>query len=550
MQNHVVMGIVNSLAWICLAVLTSPHPLCADETDPFSAEAADEKSPWTGPTDVIGTLPEKNSAIVYSSYPGKCIAFGIQPIQVVNCETGEIVGEVPVKLNYGSTTAALSANGDYFAHAESDATGEKSIVVYDVKNGKVAFKRSDKKDGLRQVKYLRFTPHGHLLSIVQTTGDDEVRITSVPAGAKLKEFKVKSVGDERTKIALSPDGRHLALSYWETLEVWSLVQGKPVARMAAPPDKPYSNPLNFVSGLAFSPDGTELAALISAGATHRFAVWSANGKIVDDFSLGTSVVGTHLQGDPVQWSPDAKCWLLIGTRLVDRELKAVAWKMERTGFLTVPGKWIDDKHVAVGVTNGSTEDIKVIDVPRDNIRLAVGAATGKGPRGVTNSEDAILKPGQKVSISVNIGSIQYASKGEVEKTFFEAAKARLEEGGLVVADGQPTVLSLAYSEQAGQELRVVEGGLGILGKETGQRVQETVGSLAAKLTANNGAKVLWEETVKRGNPYHVNAETINDEVVRKSMFGQMQFLVQTMALPYYVSSDGSVPTLPLVTSLD
>jgi len=517
----------------------------ADDADPFGSGTEQESAKWSSPKDVLAKLPEKNSAVVYSSIPGHCVAFGVEPITVLNFKTGEILGEIPIKLSYSSSIAALSPTGEYFAHAEPGTGGGESLVVYRVATGEDVFRRSGTAKESLKVKFLRFTKHGHLVSIVRGSTDDEVRITSIPAGATLKAFKVKSVGDERTKIALSPDGRHLALSYWETLNIFDLVKGKSIGWMARPPAKPNSNPLNFITGLAFSPEGTELAAIISEGATNRFVVWNASGNVIDDFSLGTSISVTHLQGDPVQWSPDGQGWLLLGTSFVDRRLKAVAWRMERQGFLTVPGQWLDDSHVVVGFTSGSTEDIKVLEVPRDEIRRGVDAVTG-----ASTSDDALLKPGQSVSVEVKVGAVEHSSLDDVRKALLDTATARLEQGGLVVSPGQPTVLSLNYGESTGDELRVVKGGLGFGGKDTGQRVRETVGVLDAKLTLSGGKEVAWEESIKRGNPHHVQSETINEETVRKAMFSQVQYPVSTLKIPYFIAGDGSTPTLPIEVSLD
>src|SRR5262249_46490402 len=68
-----------------------------------------------------------------------------------------------------------------------------------------------------------------------------------------------------TSWALAPDGRTLALGYWDhTIRLWDVASGKPAARLTGYPDRFYP-----AYTLAFAPDGQALAA---AGSYHGVCV--------------------------------------------------------------------------------------------------------------------------------------------------------------------------------------------------------------------------------------------------------------------------------------
>ncbi len=532
-------SILHTFAGLAAGWLIAIAPGATWGQDPFSDPSAG--ATWSSPAGVLGTLPEKNSAVVYASYPGTALAFGKDSIQVVECSTGTELGTVPVELAYSSTIAALSPDGSVLAVAVPGEGGGRSqaLAVFDVKTGKESLRLSASDQTFKDIKYLEFTKHGYLVLVGEGGKGSVVQVLRVPEGTAVSSFFIDRVNTIRGRIAVSTDGRHMAVAYYEGLLVFDIVSGKTVARMSKPPSDSGVNPLSFVEGMAFSPDGTELAVLVSIG-KKRLIVFNVRGEVVEDFGLGSQLSVTQLQGDAVQWSPDGQSWLLMGSRLVDRRAKTTVWKLERRGFVTVGGRFLDAGHVVAGRSSGNTEDIVVIDIPRQAIDQSVAAMTGQNVR---------FGPGAKVQVNVTVDSVSGGSASEIETALRETAEKRLSENDLVIEPSADAALTINYSEAAGEQLRIVEGSF-ISGRDTGQRVQETVGTLTGRLTINGGSETLWEQSIRKGNPHHVNAETVNAQTVREEMFKRITYLVSTLDIPYFVAGDADIASLPIAESTD
>jgi hypothetical protein len=154
-----------------------------------------------------------------------------------------------------------------------------------------------------------------------------------------------------------------------------------------------------------------------------------------------------------------------------------------------------------------------------------------------------------VELRVEVGAIRFTNTGQAIAEIEKNVGQRLKDGGLTVGGGGKVVLAVKYSEGQGEDLRVVEGGFGPFGgRDTGQKVQETVGILEARLTS--GDKTIWEETQKRGNPHHIMGAVVNDAAVRDAMFKNIGFMLRTMQIPYFVPTDENAVRLPIRVSLE
>jgi hypothetical protein len=313
--------------------------------------------------------------------------------------------------------------------------------------------------------------------------------------------------------------------------------------MAQPPSPLGSNVFIFVRGLVFSPDGSELAALMQGQeARFRLVVWDAKGTIVEDHDLGLQIGGGYNDGDPIQWSPGGSSWLLHGDYLFDRRLGAIVWILRPPVMHHYPHRFLDADQVIATRGDFQVRELIVVPVPRDEIQGAVESLNSGRP--------ARLRPGDEIALQVKVGDIRYSNKAEVETSLRDVIGKRLTDAGLLVADGGPLTLQVTYSEAQGNELRVMEGGpFRSQQRDTGQRVEETVGVLEARLTREGEDQPFWETTARRGNPHFVRQETITDAVVRKAMFDNIQYLIRTTPFPYFVPADPDAPSLPIIAAL-
>jgi RNA polymerase sigma factor (sigma-70 family) len=244
----------------------------------------------------------------------------------------------------------------------------------------------------KEYHFVAFAPDGKmLLSGGDCYGDDiGQKIPSVntlavwdPAtGERLREFRV---GDDRdgdsdgsASVALSPDGKTLALGYWDyTVRVWDVAAGKPLRRLPGYPDRFYP-----AYHLAFSPDGKTLAA---AGSHHAVCLLdtATGNQLLKDAPAQESTI------QAVAVAPDGK---RLATASAD--FTVCLWN-------AATGQALHD-------LRGHTSWVYAVAFAPDGRALASGgsdgivrvwdAATGKGVRQLP-ADPAAAKEGGKATVS-------------------------------------------------------------------------------------------------------------------------------------------------------
>ncbi|HEY7156078.1 MAG TPA: sigma-70 family RNA polymerase sigma factor, partial [Gemmataceae bacterium] len=139
--------------------------------------------------------------------------------------------------------------------------------------------------GGRVIHRLLLTPDGKTLISSDYYGSRKVCVWELATGRLLRQFP--GTYDEK-EIALSPDGKLLAISQEKAIVVWDLASGKEVRRFALP----------YANALAFSPDGKTLASV-----SHLWDV--ATGKQIARWDLGSD------NPTLLSFTPDGKT-LIVG----------------------------------------------------------------------------------------------------------------------------------------------------------------------------------------------------------------------------------------------
>jgi hypothetical protein len=209
------------------------------------------------------------------------------------------------------------------------------------------------------------------------------------AGKKVAEFS-SDVVYNRKWCALSPGGRYLvqekrARAGGQHLLFWEPAAGKLVEEVEFLGQNEPGN----AAGLAFSPDGEEVALLWRVGkkpATWgRLLCWDVRtGRKVADhpivFELG-HIDAMWGDGGTIQWCPDRSGWLLFGCLLVDHDSGAVVWRFppepHHSGeFMT--RRFLDRDHVTTEDGVLDKRRLRIETLPREQIDAAVRAARGGG----------------------------------------------------------------------------------------------------------------------------------------------------------------------------
>jgi hypothetical protein len=173
---------------------------------------------------------------------------------------------------------------------------------------------------------------------------------------------------------------------WFLFLVWDLNTGKLVGKREL---QPKEAPFGQAAGLAFSPDGTEMAMLWRVN--KRPDTWGR--LLVFDTTTGRQLHDHRIGYDPphidslwelgetrcLQWWPEKRGWLLFGHLLVDRESGAVVHKLGPAPAFALAvedRRFLSPFHVTYleGVFD---KQLKVAMLPRREIEAAVKKARGK-----------------------------------------------------------------------------------------------------------------------------------------------------------------------------
>lgn len=155
----------------------------------------------------------------------------------------------------------------------------------------------------------------------------------LPSGEPERTIELGENGQPNEHLAFSPGGRYAAFTgdfLARSLQIQDLETGE-LAGTIEFPEKILHQAL---TGLAFSPDGTELAAVLGQnhGATSdRVLIWNAaTGASVADFLLPdpdqrpVDVIG---RAPSLQWFPDRKRLFQNGQHIIDRDAKRVVYSL-------------------------------------------------------------------------------------------------------------------------------------------------------------------------------------------------------------------------------
>src|SRR5262245_61640995 len=223
--------------------------------------------------------------------------------EVIDLRTGKGIGKpIQAKLDIDYRSEAFSPDGRYLAALQRRSGDEIPIGVWSFITGQM--ERVLRVKGWRVSAPLRFGAAHQLVSLHEQDFDlsvltlwnlqtgDKVREIGFPAGSGENRLQPES-------LAISPGGKYAALVMGRQLGVFDLTTGQPAGN-AVLPVVPSS-----CEGTAFSPDGKELALVVSAGSGHRlFIVDFSSGRLDVDQDYRGDLLPYFDDGQVLDWLPD------------------------------------------------------------------------------------------------------------------------------------------------------------------------------------------------------------------------------------------------------
>jgi hypothetical protein len=472
--------------------------------------------------------------------------------EVWDLQTFQRTGSIKGKL--GSTQMSpmrLSPDGKFLAVTATDSDPDRAVEVWSFADGKLA-RRLEPKPRPKKILGFDFANDGRVVIVIEAEVAKLLQIYDVNTGSVVATHGLPASFQENS-LAFSPGRKYVAYLTDAELRVVELEKGKLVGSQAAK---------GLCNGMAFSPDGTELAGLFFGAPGGRLIVWDlAKGEVVVEHALPSGpTFKTPGWGDAgarsIDWLPDGSAWLLAGHALVNRKDGRWVWNVFAPAYKDANGKMmsnaliysqavrlLDNDHALAALKARTGGRLEVVDLPWPQIDASLKALESNTP--------ALLRAGGSLSLKFNIGSVRFSSAKEVEDGLTEAIRDGLAAEGITVADGQPVVLQVKYAEEPGPPYRIV--GPGNSGNSSVTSTKFTT-DLALMVPGVRGP-VWTDQKFETGLGHYTTSRSTGGRVdeagMRAGGFEGVKNSVKSLGLPYFIPrpQDKNLALLPGTTVL-
>lgn len=517
---------------------TTPNPVPVKPTTPAVQPVVEAPMQPLERTSQIGH-DGADSAIAIA--PGG--KFVVVDRTIYDMTSGDKAWEPPSAFGGGDKNAlqALSQDGAAFAEGDDDA---KVLTIYykeEVEGEKKAELPLVK--GANKLTFLRFADDKHLVAGFTAGFNTRVAVYTIDKPKKAaKDFQTESFSQKSG--AITSDGKFLAVASTQSLKVYDLNKGISVATMAAPANGPGA--FMSCSGLSFSPENDELAAVLGTG----ILFWSNRGKLLDEYG-GMVASAPFNKNNGLSYLPDKSGVLVHGQDLFMRASKMVVWHLNPPHFYNHPSAVVDADHILVSGGAHKSGQIATVKIPREEL--------AKAERAIADKVDAILSPGSSISLEYDVGEPRFSNRQEVTNQIHTAFSARIMQFGIAIAENQPITMKVVYTEAAGDTTEYSEGrGFGppiprpFGGRspfdKPGQKVVETKHNFRATLVRKDDPRVWWAANILQDAPQSLKGD-VTDANVRNGSFEAVKSRIGGLELPRFLPADKTIPSLPLKSDL-
>jgi WD40 repeat protein len=263
---------------------------------------------------------------------------------------------------------------------------------------------------------------------------------------------------------ISPDRQFYAAVASRIVIVRNLETLQPLRQLPIPPK---TKSFFFqVEGVAFSPDGKYIAALVNEERKGRLLYWDWQaGKLQSDFGFDHELKRPFASGDEVtglEWMPDGNGWLAQGETLIDRKTGKELMKLPAVAEEWKKGvhRFVDPNTILVAKKwNGNQNSLELVALKRDEIDSALEIAEKGGDPNASRLPPlaaANLGGVRELTVAANAGW-----KGPVEAADaplpapnFNVQGAAEDVQQLFVNRGQAAVVSLVSPDGQGVKNKV------------------------------------------------------------------------------------------------
>ena len=450
--------------------------------DPKRFEAA----PLWSELPALNEVPMQTTSnlIAVSGSPTRYIAASNN---VYDLKSGEVIAEFPT--DEATLRVAISHDGTRLATATSNEKQEVRIAITSVASpdtSPIQISPGCRPLGLGIVA---FTPSGQIVVQTKTVVGSTITVWS-PDGSDVARFETPLFNAEA--FALAPHKNQLAIATVLAVEIYDLTTGRQVATMA-PAETGF--PVSMCGGLAFSPDGTEIAAIVHQD---RFLVWNTtDGSLALNHILERSVTQKTGLGPGLQWLPNGRGWFINGTQLLLDDPLSIVWEAaepstRRHGYV------VDHNHILASEQENGSRLVPI-----------------KLPWTTIDSLDSILSKslvGEGTQIQVQV--LEKGKDTNQQPRFTDALEDRCRALGLDVSNDAPVRLLMEYSEKQGNRKPYKNGEYL---DPIGRVIYPTEINCTFKLTRRDNSKTLWSKSISKDGGFKpeivMSAEHIRQQAI-------------------------------------
>lgn len=331
--------------------------------------------------------------------------------EVYDLRNGERIGGV--KVPFTATEFALSPDGARCAVRQQVVGG--AYEVFAVKDGSLV-RRIEPGAGPTFMQPCEFIGADKLL-IVRSMGlNVAFFVHDLTKDGQPRELVVADHGDGKVR-AVSPGGRYLAVPHRDgrKITVFDLGTGQPAGAAELPGG---GAAFGGCKGMAFSPDGKALAALMQTGFEFQLVTWNvASGKgtafAFDADGQARFREAMGYQGQPLEWLPDGNGLFAEGRLLIDVGTGKIAWTLPRDGLDNNPRRVLPPLQL-VHVKNAPRDKSLVAEaLPEKEINAAFATVrAGRDPSATALPAAAPADWSSARALPAALGAIQWSVEAD------------------------------------------------------------------------------------------------------------------------------------------